>query len=352
MNIIYTFVVAVIGWQIAKLLKLPAPAMLGSMIAVGLTNIIFDYVNLPSVIRIIAQAVSGAYVGLQISKKDIINAKYLIKPFILLFVLLIANTLIVGTIISYLCDMDLSTALLGCVAGGVTDMSMIAIDMGADIGSVAFLQTCRLICVLLFFPYWIKFMTKNEEDALNDERMINSIATASFLDKQINTKNKKVIFTFAISVLLGYVGYESGIPAGAMVLPIFMIAFMNCTTNACAIPKEEKLIAQLMAGAVVGSNIKQSLIDNLSTMLIPVLILVISYWVINFGFSKFCKYKGWLDMKSAMFASAPGGATDMTLIAADLNADLTKIAVIQVLRAGLTISLMPNIIVLFVEYFG
>ena len=54
-------------------------------------------------------------------------------------------------------------------------------------------------------------------------------------------------------------------------------------------------------------------------------------------------------MKSAMFASAPGGATDMTLIAADLNADLTKIALIQALRAAYVVSVMPLLISIFLK---
>lgn len=352
MNIVLTLFIAVIGWLVAKKLKLPAPAMLGSMIAVGLTNILFDYAMLPSFIRIGAQAISGAYVGLQITKRDLLNFKFLIKPFILLFLALLINTIVIGNIISNLCNIDITTALLGSVAGGVTDMSMIAIDMGADVGAVAFLQTSRLICVLLFFPYWIKFMTKNEVDVCEDSRIVKQeLVCHSFLDKYMNTKSKKIVFTLVISLLVGYFGYFSGVPAGAMVFPIFFIAFMNCTTNTCLIPKQEKIVAQLLAGAVVGASIKQSLLENLTTMLLPVAILVVSYWVINTVFSLICKKKKWLDMKSAMFASAPGGATDMTLIAADLNADLTKIAVIQVLRAGLTVSIMPNIIALYVKLF-
>lgn len=53
-----------------------------------------------------------------------------------------------------------------------------------------------------------------------------------------------------------------------------------------------------------------------------------------------------------MFASAPGGATDMALIASDLGADLTKIALIQSFRAIFVVSVMPMLIVLFVKFIG
>lgn len=40
----------------------------------------------------------------------------------------------------------------------------------------------------------------------------------------------------------------------------------------------------------------------------------------------------------------------MSLIAADLNADLTKIALIQVLRAIYAVTFMPMVIVLFANW--
>ena len=79
--------------------------------------------------------------------------------------------------------------------------------------------------------------------------------------------------------------------------------------------------------------------------------MLINYWLVNLLYSLYCKKRGLLDLKSAMFASAPGGATDMSLIAADLNADLTKIALIQVLRAIYAVTLMPALIVLFTHCF-
>ena len=42
-QVLITILVGIVGWQVAKLLKLPAPGMLGSMILVGITNIFFNY---------------------------------------------------------------------------------------------------------------------------------------------------------------------------------------------------------------------------------------------------------------------------------------------------------------------
>ena len=132
-------------------------------------------------------------------------------------------------------------------------------------------------------------------------------------------------------------------------VPMFVIMILNITTNTAIVLKEEKLVAQVLAGSVVGSSINSGTFTSLSSTIIPVIILLFSYFLVNFIFSFYCKKRKYLDMKSAMFASAPGGATDMTLIAADLNADLTKIALIQALRAAYVVSVMPLLISIFLK---
>ena len=71
MNWVLTLLAGVAGWQLAARWKLPAPAMLGSMLAVGLTNILFDYAALPMAVKVFAQAISGAFIGMQIGRKDV-----------------------------------------------------------------------------------------------------------------------------------------------------------------------------------------------------------------------------------------------------------------------------------------
>lgn len=350
MNVVITIIVGTIGWIIAKKLKLPAPGMLGSMLLVGITNIIFDYADFTIPIKVFGVAISGAYIGVQIQKKDIKNFKFLVKPFFILITMLTINTFFTATIIHYLSNMDWLTALLSCVAGGVTDMSIVAMDMNAEVGTVAMMQTVRLIGVLLIFPYWIIMLTKNEPAVQEDERFIQQATNKRyFLDKYIDTVPKKILFTLVVAYIFGYIGQISGIPAASMMIPMFVVMFLNVNTNYCIVNKKEKLIAQIMAGSVVGSTLKASTFSSLNKTLIPVIILLLSYFLVNFIFSYLCKKKNYLDLKSAMFASAPGGATDMTLIAADLGADLTKIALIQALRAAYAVSLMPMLIMIFMR---
>lgn len=353
LKICLTLAVAWVGFQAAKKFHLPAPAMIGSMLAVGLTNIIWDYACLPTWVRISAQAISGGFIGMQITQKDVRNAKYLLKPFFLLVLMLTANTFVTGVVVHKIAGIDYVTALLGSVAGGVTDISMLSIDLGGDTPIVALMQTLRLVGVLLFFPYWIRFFTRNEGDAEEDVRLVTGTLEMgeTWLDRLIYGRNRKLAFTMIVCLAAGFAGYASGVPAGAMVFAIVVIVLLNITTSVCYVPLTIKTVAQLLAGAVVGCSIHPSALALLNGgTVIALLILMVNYWLVNLIYSTICKKKGMLDLKSAMLASAPGGATDMSLIAADLNADLTKIALIQVLRAIYAVTFMPMVIVLFVNW--
>ena len=348
--LILTLAVAWAGYEAAKRLRLPAPAMLGSMLAVGITNLLFDYAALPGFVKVVAQAVSGAFIGMQISKKDVLNFRYLAGPFLLLAALLTVNTFVTGWIVHRLAGFDLMTALLGAVAGGVSDISLLSMELGADTPIVALMQTLRLVGVLLIFPYWIGFFTRKEGAAKEDIRLItgNPEMGSTWLDRRIDRREKKIVFTFLLCMLLGFLGNESPIPAGAMVLPMAAVIGLNITTSVCFVPLQLKTVAQLLAGAVVGCSIRPSTLSLLNgRALIAMAVLMANYWLVNLIYSLYCKRKGLLDLKSAMLASAPGGATDMSLIAADLNADLTKIALIQVLRAVYAVTFMPAVILLF-----
>ena len=342
----FTLLIGFLGYKIAEKLHLSAPGMLGSMLLVGITNILFGYASLPSWIKISAQALSGAYIGMQFIRKDIYNLRFLIVPFLILIMFFTINTFFVGWLIHVLCGTDLLTSLLSCVAGGVSDISMIAMDMNADVSMVAMMQTVRLVGVLLLFPAWIERITRKYGNTDNsDDRMItDQIKVSSPLDRFFRNRNLKIVFTVIISLIFGFLGDASDVPAASMVFPMVVVMVLNCTTNTCCIPKKIKLVDQIMAGSVVGASIAASTFSNLGTTLVPVFLLLGSYFLLNYIYSILVSKHHMLDLKSAMFASAPGGATDMTLIAADLGANLSKIAVIQVFRAAYAVTLMPFLI--------
>ena len=78
--------------------------------------------------------------------------------------LAVASFLIMGlvaaVIISRCTDMDLVTALFACAPGGLTDMALIAADLGADSTKVAGMQMLRLVSVIALYPTIIGWLVR------------------------------------------------------------------------------------------------------------------------------------------------------------------------------------------------
>lgn len=349
--VVMTLLVGAAGWWAAARLGLSAPAMLGSMVAVGLTNALFGYAQMPPEVRVFAQSISGAFIAMSVRHKDISNIRKLLVPVTILFSMLTANTLLMGTVLHLLCGIDIYTALFSCVAGGVTDISMIAMDFQADASEVALMQTSRLVAVLLFFPAWIRFLCRGEGASAIEEDEPEPKRAPSALARRLGDGRRRTAFTICAALAFGVVGKLSGVPAGTMVFALFGVAALNLTQGCCHMPMGTKRMAQLLAGSLVGSTVSSETFASLSTSLVPVALLFASYWLLNYLFTQICRRWGLMDVKSAMFASAPGGASDMALIAADLDADLAKIAAVQVMRATYAVAVMPTVVLLFGRLF-
>lgn len=305
MNWVLTLLAGVAGWQLAARWKLPAPAMLGSMLAVGLTNILFDYAALPMAVKVFAQAISGAFIGMQIGRKDVARMRGLIVPFLLLAVMLTVNTFVVGIAIQKLCGWDWITALLSCVAGGVTDISLIAHGDGRGCRHRRDDADSPVSRRVVVFPELDSIRDPHEPKTapVTEEKPLDAAHTP--LDRLISTRSSRIVFTLLLSIGLGYLGNASGLPAASMVFPMIAVAALNCTTSVCAVPLAIKNIAQLLAGSLVGVSITAATFSSLSSTLVPVGLLFAQLLDGNGLYSGICKRTKLLDLKSAMFASAP-----------------------------------------------
>lgn len=158
-KLIYTLIVGAIGGYAGIKLKIPAGAMIGSMISVGIYNIFTKNGYVPSNLKIIAQIVIGSIIGLNFTMDSILGLKKLIVPSIILVIGLTLFSVLLGLIIYKFTGLDLSTALFSSAPGGLTDMTIMSEEFGAQTHIVALLHLIRLTTVLTVLPLVIKFLT-------------------------------------------------------------------------------------------------------------------------------------------------------------------------------------------------
>ena len=107
---------------------------------------------MPLRLRQFIQVFAGALIGCTVNRQQVFQMLELYDVVILAVVSFIVLDLVAGVMIARCTDMDLVSALFSCAPGGLTDMALIADDMGADSVKVAGMHLLRLVSVIAFYP--------------------------------------------------------------------------------------------------------------------------------------------------------------------------------------------------------
>lgn len=354
MELIITLIIGMAGGLTALKLKVPAGAMVGSMLFVTLYNIITGEAFFPQDLRVVTQIATGAFIGAGVTKKDVIDLKLMIKPAVLMVTSMIIMDVLLGYIMYKITDIDLVTSLFACAPGGLVDMSLISSDLGADSAKVALLQMVRLMSVLIILPPVIKHISlrysdkgekdnyKNAEELLEDGYSRGEKASGNECIKRDKYINLAV--TIIVASIAGLIGYKLGIPAGAMTISMIAVGALNIFYNRGYMPINIRRVTQIFAGALIGQRMRYGDIIALKSMILPVLILIIGIIAVNFCIGLFISRAAKLELVSSLLASAPGGMSDMALVAKDLGGDAPKVAVLQLARYICIVGFYPIII--------
>ena len=83
----------------------------------------------------------------------------LIEPILIVLLCTLLCNYICGFLMHKICKLDISTSLFGSIPAGVSDMALIATDLGGDAPKVAVLQLVRYIGLFSVMPIVIKYIT-------------------------------------------------------------------------------------------------------------------------------------------------------------------------------------------------
>lgn len=338
MNFIITIAVATIVGLVFYKLKVPGGLMIGAIVGVAILNITTSHGHMPYEAKMLAQMISGAFIGSGISRSDLKNFKNLFKPILILCGGMLVLNIILGFIIYYVTTLDFLTSFFVCVPGGMSDMPIIAAEMGADGAIVALLQFVRLCAGLALFPALIQFYgRKQEQEQVSMDTTQNKVNKTEFHLVGMLT----VLMTAFVG---GLVGKTSGIPSGILLFALIFTIIGKQLYEPCMLPVIIRRVAQILAGAYIGTSIQREDVGKMPEILLPAILLVIGYFVacifISKGLQKYCDFK----VKDSMLCATPAGASDMALISADLGVNNPNISVLQIARMLSAIIIFPQII--------
>lgn len=156
--LVITIVIGVFGGAIGYFLKIPAGAMSFSMLAVAIFNVKTQKSYMPLGLRKIIQSIGGALIGSRVSLEDVIEMKDLFIPIIIVIVGFCLMNILVGFLLYRMTNFSLMTALLSSAPGGMSDIAIMAEDLGANGSQVAMMQFIRVCFIISIYPIIIKIL--------------------------------------------------------------------------------------------------------------------------------------------------------------------------------------------------
>ena len=341
-----TLAVAVVGGLIFRRLHMPAPYMVGAMVAVAIYSIATGYAYFPQISKMFVQSIAGAYIGSGIQRENLGQIKEVIRPALLIMPCMLLINLLLGVVIHYGFGLDLTTALFASVPGGISDISLISIDMGANAAQVALLQLSRLLLVMLLFPPMLRWISLRFDPK-------EKTAEATAPDKTKTGKParswKDLTLTLAVGCAAGAAGYLTGLPAATMTFSMIAVILLNLFTGRAYMPLKVRRFTQFCSGALIGSTVTLADVLGFGQVLLPAVILIFGYVLMNLGIGVLIHKATGLDLTTSLFATTPAGASDMALISEDLGADTTKVSVLHIIRIITVVAVFPSVISLVIH---
>lgn len=352
MNLFYLFLTLFIGSVFglaASKIKIPGGLMVGAIIGVAALNIFFGTTYVPNDTKLFVQIIAGAFIGCIMEKSDVKRIPTIIKPTaIMIFGFLILN-LSAGLLIHILSPLDLLTSLMSVVPGGISDTPIIAAAMGADAPKVAVMQMVRQVLGISIFPALILAYDNRKKLTQKDgEREAN-------IQKRVKSKTKSwqsFICTLIIATIAGILGKMTNIPSASFSFPIIAILILKLVFDFAYIPRWAKKCTQILSGCYLGSTIVVNDVLELRYLLIPLIIIVISYIANCFFTGILIRKTCGFTRKESMLITTPAGASDMALISTDIGVENTDVIIMQVLRAVIVMTFFPQLINFIVHIAG
>ncbi|MDF2683196.1 MAG: putative ammonia monooxygenase [Brevibacillus sp.] len=161
---------AVIGAFVGNYFRLPGSFLTGSLLTTSfLAGSGLAVPQIPSLMITIAQLSLGIYLGLQIDPKEIKNVKKLLAYMVGSSLLLVLFAFLQAFLLTIWTPLEMKTAFLSTAPGGIAEMGMTAVIVGADLPLVSSYQIFRLFFIMLvvvpFFQWLLTRSTKKSESA-------------------------------------------------------------------------------------------------------------------------------------------------------------------------------------------
>lgn len=340
-----TLAVGIACGLLAKKLKVPAGYMIGAFAGVAVLSVATGFAWMPVEVRTGVQIVAGAFVGCSLERGDLLRLRRIAGPLATMLATFFLLFLVLGFVMSAASEMDLKTALMCAVPGGINDTPIVAAAMGANSSDVTIMQLIRQVLGIGAFPIMIAaFDRAMDARGRPDPGNRDNLASEAKREKSKQKSVASTVMALLVATAAGVLGRVSGVPSLTFTASIVAVSVLKLAFDFAFIPKWVKKACQLVAGCYLGTQLTAQGLAGLPDLIVPALILVAGYTANCFLTGKLESRLFGYGRKEGMLIASPAGASDMALIMDDLRVQNTDVVVMQVLRAAIVMAVFPQVV--------
>lgn len=325
-------VCGIIGGISAWLLGLPLPFMLGSLVSTMLLVMLANRrgikLHIPRIMRMVFIGVIGTMIGSTFSP-DILKRlpDFAITLSVLVVYVVVAHTL--GYLICrYIGRYDKVTAFYSAMPGGLVEAVALGEQGGGDVKALTLSHFLRLCLVVVLVPTFFYFYLGSA---------VGSAAGQSFASGRPADWTDVLIISGITGTGLAAARYLH-IPAGHLIGPMLLsVLVFGSGLATSANPIWLLWLAQLIVGIGVGSQISGASATGFKRILAASLLMVATYLGLSFVIALLIRHFTGFDFAAVFLSFAPGGVTEMGLIALSLSLSPVLVSAHHVCRIFLTV---------------
>lgn len=321
------FAIALAGSLTFVSLRLPLPWFLGSLTFCLVASVLNAPFERPAALSIPTRAVLGVTVGTAFTPAllakigGMAGSLAILVPFVALITW--AGMLYFERVVRW----DRPTAFFCAVPGGLTDMISMAHDAGANARTVTLVQATRIVMLVFLLPFWLQWTSAHRVSGLP----LQGVWLSQFL-----------LVDAIVLIGLGWAGWRLaeriGIAGAPLVGPMILsgLAHAGGLTSA-SVPVEVLTFAQVTLGILLGAQFRGLTWKEFSTTMTAsigfALVLLLLTALAAILVSRLTGF----DSASVLLAYAPGGQTELNLLAYILGLDVAYTALHHLVRLAIVI---------------
>ena len=325
-----------LGFMGAKRLRIPSPAIIGALIVLGALNLAgarIPFIKEP--VAFTAKVLSGVIIGQKIDRGTLNEIRKMVLPVTLSSAWMVGISVLAGLLIYGAGGGRLSmmTCLAASAAGGISEMSIFAMSVGADVGIVAFFQSVRIFIVCLTLPFLTRYMASRGSALTAENAPVDKRPLAS--------RGETALYALVVCGA-AFLFSALGAPSPYMIGAMFGAAGMNLGTGKrFPLPRWLRTVAQICLSITVAVTLSPETVRLAVDLFAPLLVSVGLIQVLALVLAWILKRITNWDATTLVLATCPGGLSQVLFLSEDYNADSLVVGILHTVRMVSIVLFIP-----------